>query len=267
MDNTYDNKRVIRHYGLQDVDEAFKYWWEKQLRVTLKDRDGNSKQVPVFFFSSERWSKAREDGGVRDKNGTLVLPIIAIIRSPAPNIDNSGPQGRSFADTKQEYIVYKEVNKKSSLIKELNKNREFKFNPSAPIFEMYSVPVPDHYQLIYQVKIWTSYVADANEIIEKIGQQLDFKSEKSFQFNTPDGFYFIAFQDDDFADESNLEEYSSTERLVRMGTTFSVPAHILPESDQRKSTFKRRFSQTKLVIKEETEVPAEELEDILAPKF
>ncbi len=267
MTETFDNKRVTRHYGLEDVDLAFKMWWNEKLNVFITDKDDNQKKVPVFFFSSERWSKAREDGGVRNKDGTLVLPLIAIIRSPAPSISNDGPAGRSFADTTKEYTVAQEIDPKSSLVKELVKKRPFGFDPTAPIFEVYTVPVPDHYQLVYQVKIWTSYIEDINKIIEKIGQELDFVSEKSFQFATPDGYYFIAFQDDDFNDESNLEEYSGNERLIRVGTTFTVPAHILPESDQRKDSFKRFFSQTKLVIKEETTISEEELVDLLGPVF
>lgn len=267
MTETYDNKKIVRHYGLEDVDKAFKDWWTKKLNIFVIDQHDNQKQVPVFFFSSERWSKAREDGGLRNENGTLVLPIIAIIRPPAPSILNNGAMGRVFADTKQQYTISKEVNKKSSLIKELNEQRPYTFNPNFPIYDVYTVPVPDHYQLKYEVKIWTSYVSDANTIIEKIGQELDFKSEKSFQFSTEDGYYFIAFQEDDFTDESNLTEYSAEERLVRMGTTFTVPAHILPQSNQREDTFKRYFSQTKLVIKEETSISEEELEDLLAPDF
>ena len=269
MTDTYDNGRQTRNYGLEDVDRSFRDWWKKKLAINLKNKDGESVPVPIFFFSSERWSKSREDGetkesiaGMRDKNGTLILPLIAIIRSP-PNSGNDGPYGRTFAETKGDITYSKQVHPKSSKIKNLLKSRPSNVDPNFPIYEVYTAPVPDHYQLTYEVKIWTQYVDQMNEIIEKIGQELDFKSERSFQFNTDDGYYFIAFQDDDWADESNLNEYSDEERIVRMTTTFSVGAHILPQSDQRENTLKRYWSQTKLVIKNETALSAEEFDKLI----
>lgn len=262
MNNTFDHKQINRHYGILDVDTAFKAWWKEKLNITLTNKDGHQLRVPVFFFSSERWSKAREDGGIRDKNGTLVLPIIAIIRG-GPSVNNDGPFGRSFADTQEEYVFSKRVHPKSSLLKNLKENAMNSLDPTKPIYEMFTAPVPDHYQLTYEVKIWTQYVEEMNEIIEKLGQELNFKSERSFQFNTDDGYYFIAFQDDDFADESNMEEYTDGERLIRMTTTFTVPANILPESNQKKNSFKRYLSQTKLVIKTETSLTDEEFDKLI----
>lgn len=258
--DTFDHKRTTRHYGLLDVDTAFKRWWQEKLSITLTTKDGHQKKVPVFFFSSERWSKAREDGGLRDDGGSLILPMIAITRPP-PSTSNDGPFGRTFAENKEEYTYSKQLHPKSSEIKNLVKNRPTSVDPDAPIFEIFTVPVPDHYQLSYEIKIWAQYVEEMNEIIEKIGQELDFKSERSFQFATEDGYYFIAFQEDDFVDDSNLDDYSQNERIVRMNATFVVPAHILPKSNQRQDSFRRYLSQTKLTIKTEVVMDCEEFEE------
>lgn len=259
---TFDHKQITRHYGIVDVDIAFKKWWTETLHITLTNKDGHQKKVPVFFFSSERWSKAREEGELRDAEGTLILPIIAIIRS-APSVNNDGSLGRSFADIQDQYVYATRVHPKSSLIKNLKKNAMNSLDPIKPIYEIFTAPVPDHYQLTYEVKIWTQYVEDMNEIIQKLGLALNFKSERSFQFSTDDGYYFIAFQDDDFIDESNMDEYTDSERIIRMTTTFKVPAHILPESNQSKNRFRRYLSQTKLVIKTETSLTSEEFDKLI----
>lgn len=262
---TFDHKRLNANVGLYEVDLAFRDWFDKKLDLHIKDKDGNKKKVPIFFFSSERWNKAREDGGLRDANGTLVLPIVAILRTGI-SIDNSGPYGRVFQDTGEDYVVSKRVHPKSSLIKELNESRPKNIDPSLPIYEMYTVPVPDHYQLTYEVKIWTSYVEEMNEIIEKMSQEMNFLSERSFQFETKDGYYFTAFQSDDFDNDSNLTDYSDNERIIRFSTIFTVPAHLLPSSKERKSTFKRYLSQSKLVVKTETEFTEDELEELFGSK-
>ena len=138
-----------------------------------------------------------------------------------------------------------------SLIQELNKAGPHSINPSLPIYEVFTHTAPDHYVLTYEVSIWTPSIEDMNTCIEKIGQELDFKSVKSFQFFTDDGFRFTAFQQDGYADESNVMEFSGKERIIQKILTFKVAAYIMPQSDQKRNTFKRYWSQTKLVFKEE----------------
>lgn len=263
--DTYDNKKITKNYGLRSVDEAFKNWWSDVLNIHLSDKDGKMKKVPVFFVSSERWNKAREDGGIRDKQGTLVLPIIAILKPGLSSVD-TGPFGRTFADTKQEHVIAKKLNPKSSLIKNLIKQNPDSLDPSSPIYEIYTAPVPDHYTITYEVVIWTSYMEEINQIIEKIGQQMDYKSQKSFQFYNNQGVYFTAFQDGDFENRTNLEDYTDDERLIMYSTTFTVSAHLYPQSDQRPDTFKRYFSQSKLVVNIEGELSEEEAEEIFGKK-
>lgn len=263
--DTYDNKKIVKHYGLRSVDEAFKSWWKDTLNISILNKDGVAKKVPVFFISSERWSKAREDGGLRDKQGTLILPMIAILR-PGLSSTTDGPFGRNFADIKQDHVVAKKLSPKSSLIKKLVKENPDTMDPSSPIYEIYTAPVPDHYTISYEVVIWTSYMEDANQIIEKIGQQMDYKSQKSFQFYTKQGTYFTAFQDQDFENRTNLDDYTDNERLIQYATTFTVSAHLYPQSDQRPENFKRYFSQTKVVVSLEADLSDEEVEKIFGKK-
>ena len=258
--NTFDNKRLIKPLSLEDIDKAFYSWWNQKLDVHTKDADGNRRKVPVRFVSPERWKAAREEG-VRDEHGTLILPIIAVTRTETSS-EYDGGTGRYFADTKQEYTYAKEADKKSSIVKNLIESRPKGINPALPIYEVYTYPVPDHYSLTYEVSVKTSFIDQMNEIIQKVGQTLDFKSKKSFQFATPDGYYFIAFQEDILGDESNVGDFTGTERLIEKTYVFQVGGYILSDNDQRKSLFKRYFSQTKLIIKEQIVENQEELEKL-----
>ncbi len=261
MNDTFDNKKVIKPVGLMDIDSAFLDWWDKTLNIHLTNQDGSKKKVPVRFVSPERWKTAREEE-LRDANGTLINPILAITRTETSSVYDSGT-GRFFADTQDQYTFHKEIDKKSSLIKNLiNERGSEGINPSFPIYEVYTHPVPDHYSITYEVSIRTSYIAHMNSIIEKIGQQMNFKSQKSFQFVTPDGYYFLAFQDDVLADESNVAEFTGTERIIEKTYTFQVPGYVIGESDERRSQFRRYFSQTKLVVRGETILSADEVEEL-----
>lgn len=98
MSETYDNKRIFQPFGLKEVDKAFLSWWDSKLNLHTTTKDGTKKKVPVIFVAPERWSVARESG-IRDDNGTLILPIIAISRT-GTSTPTSGPTARTFADTK-----------------------------------------------------------------------------------------------------------------------------------------------------------------------
>lgn len=249
MNDTFDNKRLIAPYGIIDIDQAFLNWFDKKLNLHTTNKSGDKIKIPVRFVSPERWSLAREVG-IRDENGTLILPIITVSRIEESS-DLSDPYERTFKDIKGEHVYHKQIDKKSSLIKELNKTRPKTFNPSLPVYEVYTFPTPDYYHITYEVMIWTEYISEMNEVIEKIGQNMDYKSVKSFNITTEKGMNFTAFQDPELSNESNSDDFTGDERIIRREFTFHVTAHILPESNERIKTFKRYFSQTKLVIKEE----------------
>lgn len=257
MSETFDNKKIIGHYGLQDVDQAFLNWWDQKLNIHLEDKDGNMQKVPVTFFTAERWIKARQ-AGVRDKNGTLIVPLIIISRTTTTDATD-GPTGRRFADTQDVHVIARQADKKSSHLKNLLESRPSSIDPSLPIYEIYTVPVPDHFSLTYEVAIWVPYMEDMNEIMEKVGQEFNYKSKKSFKFDGPNGMYFVALKEDEVNDDSNLDDFSDNERIIRKEYTFKVSAHILPQSNERRDTFKRYFSQSKVVIKNETPLTEEEV--------
>lgn len=250
MTKTYDHKRQIKPLHLIDIDKAFKAWFDQKLNLHLKDTKGDRIKVPVRLVSGERWSFAREEG-VRNQEGTLILPMIVIART-----GNSGAPGealsRIFADTGDDHVYYKQVNQKSSLIKELNESRDKNIDPSLPIYEVYTHRAPDHRILTYEVSIWTATLDDMNIVTEKIGQELNFKNVRSFQFVTDDGFPFQAFEEDEIENESNLDDYTQNERVVQQIFKYRVPGYFMPESDERRDQFKRYLSQTKMVFKTET---------------
>lgn len=266
MNSTFDNKRQIKPLRLEDVDKAMFYWFEKKLNLQITKDDGTKRKVPVQFVAPERWSIARQEG-IRDENGTIVLPIVAISRTRIGGPNESGYQ-RIVADTKKDFVYSQQLNKKSSLIKELVKNqgkenREgWTVDPSLPIYEIFTSRVPDHMAIQYEVSIWTQYISEMNEVIEKVGQEYDYLSVKSFKFETEDNFYFVAFQDEELTDDSNTEEYTDNERIIRRNFIYSVPAYIMPEVNNKTSPYKRYLSQTKLVFKEETGLSKEEFEEL-----
>lgn len=255
MTDTFDNKPVISSFGLEDVDRGFYNWWDTVLNLHSTNKNGEKRKVPVRFWSAERWYRAREEGTARDDNGQVIAPIIIVSRVGTED-STTGPQSRTFADIQDSFTIHKEVDRKSSKVKNLINSRDFTFEKNRPIYEVYTIPVPDHYKLTYEVSIWTPYMEDLNNFVQKIGQQMTYKSKKIFPFDIKDGLYLVAHKSEDVGDESNLDDFTKEERILRKEFTFEVSAHIVPESDERTSKMKRYWTQSRLVIKES--VPTQE---------
>lgn len=264
MTKTFDNKRQVRPLHLINIDEAFFSWWDSKLNLILPDDKGGRRKVPIVPLAPERWSVAREEG-IRNAEGTLILPIIVIARTGEGGPNEPGFQ-RIFADIKRDHVYYKQISPKSSLIKELNESRTKDVDPSLPIYEVYTHTAPDHYAITYDVDVWTPGMEDMNTIIEKIGQELDYRSVKSFDFFSKDGYRFTAFQEDGLEDNGNISDFTGKERVVRKTFKFKVPAYIMPQSDQKRDTFRRYFSQTKLVFKNTEVLSKEEFDKLYGDK-
>ena len=102
--------------------------------------------------------------------------------------------------------------------------------------------MPDYMNLTYEFTIWTSYIEQMNQIVEKI--------------NYSDGAYWgepgkmkFRTQIESFSDSSQIEG----ERLIK--TTFSVNlyGYILPERFNNASTTQKYLTPKKLIIRESTD--------------
>ena len=75
--------------GIEDVDRAVFTLFDKDLPMQVKIDDQSTK-VPVVFSTGERFALTRRNSPIRDRNNTIILPVIAIYRK---SIDLSPGQG------------------------------------------------------------------------------------------------------------------------------------------------------------------------------
>lgn len=77
--------------GLEDTDRALFNLFNKEIPLTSKTKEG-IKNVPVIFAAGEKWAMLQK-GAPRDKNGTLIIPLVVIGRTnltQSPNMDIAG---------------------------------------------------------------------------------------------------------------------------------------------------------------------------------
>ena len=60
---------------MEDVDQSIYDWFDRSVDSFVETPTQELKKVPVIFASGERWSTARDQRGLRDKNG-LLIPLV-----------------------------------------------------------------------------------------------------------------------------------------------------------------------------------------------
>ena len=65
---------------LETIDRALFNFIDSEINIHVNTNKGWNK-VPTIWVSAERAFQTKKDEGVRDKEGTLVLPLISIERS------------------------------------------------------------------------------------------------------------------------------------------------------------------------------------------
>ena len=78
---------------LKDVDTAILTHVKKVMKPIVREANETFK-IPVYYGNEERWKAVRKRGVLRDKNDSLILPLIMLKRTEVSRNDLSG---QSFA--------------------------------------------------------------------------------------------------------------------------------------------------------------------------
>jgi hypothetical protein len=220
------------------------------------------KKVPVIFAAGEKWSLLKKGKPLRDRNNTLLLPLITIMRTEVSQMPNEDIAGRGINQNVGEIVVRRRLDKsdrgyQSLINKILLKNQDNVAESSGSlnrlttgreigklsdtigktgalltpnltnnIFETIVVPTPQFYTAKYQVTVWTQYVQHANQIMEKIVTSF-LPQGQSWRLDTPKGYWFIASLDGGtFPMETNFEDMSQQERFIKHTFNVNVPAYF-----------------------------------------
>lgn len=241
--------RTIR---IEDVDAAIRDWFDKTVDAHVPDQLGQRQKVKVIWAAGERWVSGKDARAVRDKDGRLILPLIAIKRK---TIDSMGKMGALGANVPRMQIS-RLISEKAALRAEEIAARsisERRLNQSA-VYEVTTIPFPSTGTARYELVIQAQYTWQMNLIIEKILSRLEFYNVPTFVAflraqEDPPGLqvgegsselepeleseygeriplktnYVVAFLEGDLADSGNLDEFTDQERIIKMTMSFFVP--------------------------------------------
>lgn len=253
--------------GIEDVDTSLFNLFDKEIfSETSQTNDNVMKKVPVIFAAGEKWALLKKGRPIRDRNNTLIIPLITIMRTEINQTLTEDVAGRGINQQTGELIVKRRLDKSDrryqSLINKIylknQRNVAVKPNESndpsqvttdrnigilsntqevkdgaylSPnilnnVYEFIAVPTPQFYTAKYEITIWTQYTQDSNQIIEKIFGSL-LPQAQSWKLDTPKGYWFVAkIEDGSLQTETNFDDMSQQERFIKHTFTVCVPAYL-----------------------------------------
>jgi len=206
--------KEIKKMTIETVDEGVLNYFNK-IDYTMP--------VPILFFPKERWSYSKFDKALRNEQGTIVLPIISIVKS---DITREPDEAFWGLDT-TEFVTKKKV---------------IKYIDNVPLYKITTIPHPKFLTINFGIIIWTSTHEHMNLIIEKIINSFKFKQQAIIYLEQ--GGYLTGHTDTNFSNRSNFDEFSDAKRIFRFTFVLKVPALLLSgdKEQSRLSISKIKFN-------------------------
>ena len=265
---------------IEDVDRAVFKLFNEDLDLFYK-HDGSVVKVPVVFATGERFAILSRNKPLRDANDTLILPLVSIARSTIQKDMSRGAGTNQTApvtvrrrlsadDPIYQRIMNKEALKnqddradKSHILGQKGSGTKpgqiasrRALNETAPeyrsgrllkdvgnnnIFEIFELPRALYYTATYDITIWTQYTQQMNDLLMSFMTSPHTGSKISFRIETDKGYYFVAYLDGDISPNTNFDEFTDNERLVKYTFNMSVPAYIVNPNHEGSRNEIRRF--------------------------
>tara|TARA_Y100001963_G_scaffold121888_1_gene170828 strand:- start:505 stop:1368 length:864 start_codon:yes stop_codon:yes gene_type:complete len=198
---------------LKDIDTSIMSYIKDVIKPTVQEANETIK-VSVMYGNEERWKSVRKRGVLRDKNGSLILPLIMLKRTA---VEKSDLIPGYEHDIRRKYT---EVVRNSGWSKE---NRYSKFsiqNNDLPVHENLVTTIPNFVNLTYEFVLWTNFIEQMNPLVET------FMEHDKTYWGNKDTYRFISSLDS-VSDASEMNQ--NGERFIKSTFSIITKAYLLPQ--------------------------------------
>ena len=101
---------TIPSCGIEDVDVALFKLFDEEIPFSVGSTE-DMKKVPVIFAAGEKWALLKKGRSIRDRNGTLILPLITIMRSGIEQNVVEDICGRGINQQTGELVIQRRLDK------------------------------------------------------------------------------------------------------------------------------------------------------------
>jgi hypothetical protein len=256
----------IPSVGIEDVDVALFKLFENEIKLQVSGDNSDPKKVPVIFATGEKWALLKKKQALRDRNNSLILPLLTIARNAVSQDLSSDIAGRGINQQTGEIIIRRRLDKSDrgyqNLINRylLKNQKNVATNPGLDhvqdqlltdrsigadsydltvqdgawladikknnIYETIVVPSPQFCNISYEVTMWTQFTQHMNQLLEQVISSF-LPQGNAWKLNTAKGYWFIATVDSNsYSPETNFEEFGQQERIIKYKFNVNVKAYI-----------------------------------------
>ena len=199
---------------LKDVDTAILSHVKKVMKPKIREAN-ETIDVNVMYGNEERWKAVRKGGVLRDKQGTLILPLIMLKRT---DIARNELSGQAFKhDVKREHV---EVIRNSQWSKKNRYDRFSVLTGQKPQYENLVTGMPDFADITYEFVLWTNFIEQMNPLIEM------FIEQGNKYWGNSEQYKFLS-SIDTITDASEINQ--NGERFIKSTFSLTVSSYLLPE--------------------------------------
>ena len=199
--------------GLTDIDTTVIRHMQNVMKPVVKESNELIK-VPVMYGNEERWKSIRSRGVLRDKNNTIILPVIVIKRT---GVAMNDAMPLSFDnDVKGKFISV--VRSSNGWSKNNRYDRFSVLTGQKPVEEFVKTGMPDFVVCTYNIVMMTAFMEQMNDLNTIMVEHL----ETYWGDST-----FLTALEGDISNEVQME--SQGERLIKNELTITIKGYMIPE--------------------------------------
>ena len=202
--------------GLKEIDTAVITHIRNIMKPKVKEQN-EIISVPVLYGNEERWKSIKDRGTLRDKNGSIILPIIVIKRT---SLGMNPDLPFSFDNDVQGKFI-SVVRSSSGWSKSNRYDRFAVLTGQQPVQEFVKTGMPDFVTCSYSVVMMTSFIEQMNDLNNLWVEHLE------TYFGDQTSYRFLSSLDGDISNEIELE--SQGERIIRNEFSMGIKGYMIPE--------------------------------------
>ena len=199
---------------LKDIDTSIMEHMKSVMNLKVESA-GEQKNVPIMYANQERWVNARKNNFMKDKSGSIVLPLILFRRTSLEKNTNMYVGMEHDVERKFSKVV-----RNSQWSKDNRYDRFAVQTGKKPITENVVTGVPDHVIVNYDFIIWTNFIEQMNTIIE------GFVEQDNIYWGGSTNYRFLS-KVEGITDSTEMTV--DTERFIKSTFNVTTYAYLLPE--------------------------------------
>ena len=198
---------------LKDIDTSIISYIKNVVKPTVQDANEQIK-VTVMYGNEERWKAVRKRGVMRDKKGSLILPLIMLKRTA---VEKSDLIPGYEHDIRRKYT---EIVRASGWSKQNRYTRFAIQTGELPVTQNLVTSIPNFVNISYEFVLWTNFIEQMNPLVESFMEY-----DKTY-WGDKDTYRFVS-NIDSVSDASEMD--SRGERFIKSTFSVTTKAYLLPE--------------------------------------